>query len=209
LSLDIHDAEGRSLFDFDTGRITMGGSADLDLAGGFIKSPDGSMYEASSANDDDNITKEAPTVVWEVAYSQSEKNLAQCLARYVACSLGSIRLAIGINIEHNKPVEGQPRTLKEVTCAFWEADYVETFPTFEESGLHSLGVLERLDEYAAMDDKFVVPAATKFGFVSEFGEEFLKFVVSQQALYKVSTFLPEASSLLIYLFINLDLSRRP
>lgn len=186
----------------------MGGSADLDLADGFIKSPDGSMYEPSSGNDDDDITKNMPTVVWEVAYGQNEKSLVQCLARYVACSLGSIRLAIGLNIEHNKRVEGQPRTLKQITCAFWEADYMETFPTFEESGLRSLKVLERLDEYAGKDEEFVVPAATKFGFVSEFGGEFLKFVVSQQVLYKVSTFLPEAISLLIYLFINLDFSRR-
>ena len=76
-------------------------------------------------------------------------------------------------------VQGQRQDLKKVTCTFWEADYTEIFATFEESGLKLLGVLERCDEFASMEDNFVVPAATKYSFVSEFGGEYIKFVVSQ------------------------------
>jgi hypothetical protein len=161
---------------------------------GAIKSPDFSMYEDPSTTKP--MTEGMPTVVWEVAYSQDEKKLAYVLGRYVACSLGSVRLAIGVNIEHHNTIRGQTRSLKKVTCAFWEAEYTETFATFEESGLQSLGVLERCDEFAGMDNDFVVPAATKFSFVSEFGNEYIKFVVSQRNLYTVSAFPAEYSTLI-------------
>ena len=161
----------------------MGGTADVDLMDGTIKSPDFSMYEAPTPVD--AITKGMPTVVWEVAYSQDEKSLAYHLGKYVTCSLGAIQLAIGVNIEHSPAVEGQPRALKKVTCAFWEAEYAETFATFEESGSKLLGVLERCDEYAETEAEFVVPAATKYSFVSKYRGEYIKFVVSQRTLYTV------------------------
>jgi hypothetical protein len=141
------------------------------------------------------MTKGMPTVVWEVAYSQDKKNLAYVLGRYVTCSLGSVQLAIGVNMEHNN-VQGQPWVFKKVTCTFWEADYTETFATFKESGLQFMGVLKRCDEFARMANDFVVPAATKFAFVSEFGGEYIKFVVSQHTLYTVGAFAAEYSKLI-------------
>ena len=49
-----------------------------------------------------------PTVIWEVAYSEDEKKLACDPARYVACSLGRVWLAIGLNVECHCTVAGQP-----------------------------------------------------------------------------------------------------
>jgi hypothetical protein len=183
------------LFDIGTNQICLGGCTDVDLVDGAIKSPNFSMYEDPYPPTTRPMTEGMPTVVWEVAYSQDEKNLAYVLGRYVACSLGSVQLAIGVNIKHNN-VQGQPRVLKKVTCTFWEADYTETFVTFEESGLRFMGVLERCDEFAGMADDFVVPAATKFAFVSEFGGKYIKFVVSQHNLYMVGPFAAEYSKLI-------------
>src|SRR6202040_741627 len=144
------------LFAVDASIVRLGGSADVELEDG-VKSPDFSLYE-------DHPTKPPTmqamlTVVWEVAYSEDEKQLAHDLGRYVACSLSRVRLAVGLKIEHSRAVAGQPRGLKKVTCSFWEADYAETFATLEESGATLLNHLTRCDEYADDADDYVVPAA--------------------------------------------------
>lgn len=100
-NLDVYDSKGQCLFNLGTSPIRLGGSADVDLVDGAIKSPDFSMYEDPPTTNPLIMTEGMPTVVWEVAYSQDEKKLAYVLGRYVGCSLGSVRLAIGINIEHN------------------------------------------------------------------------------------------------------------
>jgi hypothetical protein len=95
------------LFDIGMSKIHLGGCMDVDLVDGAIKSPKFSMYEDPDPSTTKPMTEGMPTVVWEVAYSQDEKNLAYVLGRYVACSLGSVRLVIGMNIKHNN-VRGQP-----------------------------------------------------------------------------------------------------
>ena len=70
-----------------------------------------------------------------------------------------------------------------------------------------LGVLERCDEFASMEDEFVVPAATKYSFVLEFGGEDIKFMVSQRNLYTVRA-IPAEYSVMISMF-GADLSPRP
>ena len=130
-----------------------------------------------------------PTVTWEVAYSEDEKQLAHDLGRYVACSLGRVRLVIGLKIEHYPAVTGQSQALKKVTCALWEADYAETFATLEESGSEPLNCLVRCDEYSDDADDYIVPAATKYSCISKFDGEYIKFVVSEQAWYTASSFL--------------------
>ena len=76
-----------------------------------------------------------------------------------------------------------------MTCALWEADYAETFMTSEESGSEPLNCLVRCDEYSDDANDYVVPAATKYSCVSKFDGEYIKFVVSEQAQYMVSSFL--------------------
>jgi hypothetical protein len=184
-NVDTNDAEGRSLFSVDASVVRLGGSADVDLEDG-IKSPDFSLYEDHPTKQP--LTQAWPTVVWEVAYSEDEKRLAFDLGRYVACSLGRVRLAIGLKIERNHAVAGRPRGLKKVTCAFWEADYAETFATLKESGSELLNHLTRCDKFANAARNYVVPAATKFSCVSKFDGKYVKFVVSEHALYTASSF---------------------
>ena len=184
-NIDTNDAEGRSLFSIDKSVVRLGGSTDVDLEDG-VKSPDFSLYEDHPTKPPQ--TQALPTVVWEVAYAEDEKKLTHDLGRYVACSLGRVRLAVGLKIERNRTVAGQPRGLKKVTCAFWEADYAETFATLEESGAKLLNHLTRCDEYADDADDYVVPAATKFSCVSKFDGKFIKFVVSEHSLYTASPF---------------------
>jgi hypothetical protein len=57
-------------------------------------------------------------VICKVAYSKRAEKLTYDLGRYVACSLGRMQLAIGMNIEHNQAIEGQPQHLKQATCVF-------------------------------------------------------------------------------------------
>jgi hypothetical protein len=42
-----------------------------------------------------------PTVVIEVGYSEKPRDLAEDCGRWIVCSLGRVRLAIGINIDYN------------------------------------------------------------------------------------------------------------
>jgi hypothetical protein len=56
----------------------------------------------------------------------------------------------------------------------------------EELGSELLNHLTRCDQYA--DDADDVPAATKFSCVSEFNGKYVKFVVSEHALYMASSF---------------------
>jgi hypothetical protein len=179
LNINANDAEGHSLFSYDTSSVLIGGSTDVYLEDG-VKSPDFSLFEKSS------VTRGWPTVVWEVAYSENEKKLVHDLARFVACSLGRVQLAIGVNIEHN--TNGGLRGLKKVTCQFWEVDYAERFDTLEESGL-ALNCLTRCDEYADQSVDCVVPAATKFACVSKFKDKYVKFIVSRKKFYSASLFL--------------------
>ena len=141
-TINSKDSSGHSLFSTDTNKdaIRLGGSADVEMMDGSIKSPDYSMYEVAPKP---RITEGWPTVVWEVAYSQDEKRLAYVLGRYVTCSAGMIRLAIGINIELD-PALQQPQNLKTVTCTFWEIEDIQCFATLEESGLE-LNCLTRCD----------------------------------------------------------------
>lgn len=175
-------SEGLPSVSGNNSTLRLGGSADVDLVDG-IKSPDFSLYDNHPQKMP--LTKACPTVVWEVAYSQNESKLAIDLGRHVACSLGRVRLAIGLNIEHNTSLEGQPRSLKRVTCTFWEPDSVEEFPTLEAS--HSpLNRLVRCDQFAGRSIDFVAPAATKFSCVSEVGGRYMKFFASQQEQYTAS-----------------------
>jgi hypothetical protein len=185
-SIDTNNAEGRSMFSVYADAVRLGGSADVELVDG-VKSPDYSMYEDRPATRKQPVMQSWPTVTWEVAYSEDEKQLAHDLGRYVACSLGRVRLAIGLKIERYPAVTGQSRGLKKVTCALWEADYAETFATLEESGSELLNCLVRCDEYSDDADDYVVPAATKYLCVSKFNREYIKFVVSEQARYTVSS----------------------
>ena len=104
-NVDLNDANGHSLFSLNaTSFVHVGGSTDVDLEDG-VKSPDFSQYEDHPMKQP--ITQGWPTVVWELAYSKDKKKLACNLGRYIACSLGRVQLAIGLNVEHDAAVAKQ------------------------------------------------------------------------------------------------------
>ena len=191
--IDTKDSKGHSLFSSltGTGVINLGSSADVLLEDG-IKSPDFSLYDHDPK--EVALTQLWPMVVCEVAYSERAEKLAYDLGRYVTCSLGRVRLAIGVNIEHDRAKEGQPQHLEQATCAFWEVEDLDIFATFKQAGSQPLGCLVRCDDYADEADDYVVPPATKFSCVSLIKGEFFKFVVSQRALYMVITFVLDCLS---------------
>jgi hypothetical protein len=126
-----------------------------------------------------------PMVVWEVAYSENEKKLANDLGRYIGCSFGMVQLAIGVKIKCNCNGKG----VKKVTCAFQEADYAKAFATLEASGLPAVNCLLRCDDDADEADEQVVPAATKFFCILKIGSEYVKYTVPEQVVYKGSAFI--------------------
>jgi hypothetical protein len=83
------DSNGHSLFSTEANKdaIRLCGSADVEMMNGSIKSPDYSMYEVSPKL---CIMAGWPMVIWEVAYSQDKKKLAEVLRRYVTCSAGMV-----------------------------------------------------------------------------------------------------------------------
>lgn len=178
---------GRPLFtdqaDANQNTLFLGGSTDVEMVDGSRKSPDGSIYE-----DFPKFSQAGgwPTVVWEVAYSQHEKDLAYVLGRYVTCTAGKVRLAIGVKIklDPDVPVE-EPQIMQKVTCTFWEVEETQEFATLEESGLE-LDCLTRSDEFAAEEHERVVPAASKFSCVSQIQGTYVKFIGSPSAVYNVS-----------------------
>ena len=104
-NVDPNNANGHSLFSLNaTSFIHMGGSTDVNLEDS-IKSPDFSLYEDHTTKKP--MTQGWPTVLWALAYSEDEMKLAHDLGRYIACSLGRVRLVIGLNVERNAAVAGQ------------------------------------------------------------------------------------------------------
>jgi hypothetical protein len=179
------ESNSHSLFSTKANKdaIRLCGSADVEMMDGSIKSPNYSMYEVFLKL---RVMAGWPTVVWEVAYSQDEKELAEVLGRYVTCSVGMVWLAIGINIELNSALK-LPWNLKRVTCTFWEAKDIQRFATLEESG-SELNYLTRCDEYASDELDYIMPAASQFSCVSQIKGEYVKFISSPSAVYMVSAF---------------------
>ena len=72
------------------------GSAEVVLADGVTKAPDQSLLDGTPGRP--ARLKGWPTVAFEVAWSQTSKNLAEVCGRWVAASIGKVNLAIGIDI---------------------------------------------------------------------------------------------------------------
>jgi hypothetical protein len=103
--------------------IVPGGSGDIhyNIGTGF-KSPDASLYEVKpgDANAVDNST---PTIVFEVAYTQSSRKLAIEAARHICLSFGRVLLVVAIDITHRSSDSRSPRRhLQSVTWSHWEED---------------------------------------------------------------------------------------
>ena len=156
-----HDLEGN-------GYINPLGSADIQLVDGLRKSPDFSF--ADSNPDLPLDARGFPTIIWEVALTESSRELAKDCGRFIACSQGRGLLAIGIDIKH-----AIGDRLPTVRCSIWELDegeHIEQWPPTQPSDMmfgQELDTLYRSDMYAAADEELVCPPAKSFFCISQLG----------------------------------------
>lgn len=167
---------------YNGSRIFPGGSADVILSQG-IKSPDYSLYERRK----NGVVKTKPTIVWEVAYSESASKLALDCARHLCLSRGQVRLAVAVDIVHQDK-SSRPRILKSVTWSHWEIDLNSWSPVEEGSHDWWNGELddtqpERGD--AAPSEEYVQPPAIAFRAVISSGEQKFQIRAFQTKVYKV------------------------
>jgi len=103
--------------------LDYGLSADVRLVNG-VKSPDYSLIDSTPGLA--KRLKGIPTVVFEVAFSESSRNLAEDCGRWVACSRAQVRVAIGLDIVMKKKKEKETASdqqeLDSVWCYVWELD---------------------------------------------------------------------------------------
>jgi len=121
------------------------------------KSPDLGIYADDDPNhvkhfrgvDGNKETVSYPTVVIEVGYSESMRDLAEDCGRWIPCSLGRVCLAIGINIKYTFEKDSNGETVPEswkltsIYCYTWDMekiDQVSVLPGGEE-----IDVLRRAD----------------------------------------------------------------
>jgi hypothetical protein len=150
------------------------GQTTLALVNG-RKSADFSLVDCTPGLAD--ILAVFPTIVWEVAYTQTSRELAEVCARWIACSLGRVLLAVGIDIveglslktkkaksekakaksektksEKTKSEKTKSEKKKECTrvdCILWELVESETLPSVPEG--ETLNKLVRCD---GLEDNF-------------------------------------------------------
>jgi hypothetical protein len=135
--------------------ILVMGSADMDLQDGTGKQPDFSFIDRSEGlvNEEEWCF---PTIIIEVAYTESSQKLAVDCGRYIACSMGRGLLAIAIDIKVDK--DGK---LVSVRFAKWELDSIEeieTWPPVEGSMFYD----RELDKLYRSDDGPPRAPATSF-----------------------------------------------
>lgn len=139
--------------------IVMGGSADVKLQQGF-KSPDFSLYEVNEGDQNpseiDDIT--TPTVVFEVAYTQSTRDVSLEAARHICLTGGDVLLVVVIDIEHERGSD--PRELKSVTWSHWEED-LNGYGPIEDADSDDVNVV-CADRGEGEEEDFVLPPATAF-----------------------------------------------
>jgi len=153
-----------------------------------------------------------PTLIWEIAYTQTSQELAAICARWIACSLGRVLLVIGIDIvekklkktrtdkrdkkRSEKKSEKQPekensedsqKVLKHVDCFLWELIHSEELADVPEG--ETLNKLVRCDEHSD-DPKH--PVGTRYYCISglleggKTGPPFIKYVAGLVQSFRVS-----------------------
>ena len=137
-------------------RIVEGGSADIHYNSGY-KSPDFSLYEVKNGGVSDDQDSSTPTIVFEVAYSQSTRSVVREAARHICLTRGEVRLVVAIGIVHKKDI--RLRELESVTWSHWEED-VLSHDVVEHEDDEDEVRSERRDEENS--EEFVLPPATAY-----------------------------------------------
>ena len=122
-----------------------------------------------------------PTVVVEVGYSEKLADLAKDCGRWIACSLGRVRMAIGINIDYkitqcNGIIE--KRELEGVQCYIWEMQQIEI-----DNVTLNLEQKEKINQLWRADDNS--GPATAYTCVSRVGESLYRFHAFMKHKYQV------------------------
>ena len=116
--------------------VKFGGTALIRLSNG-KKSPDFSIFSDRNPDRSQRFkTQEGvdeivgcPAVVIEVGYSEKMSDLSEDCGRWIACSFGLVRLAIGIKIDYtmttDKATHEVERTLNHVKCFTWQVEKVD------------------------------------------------------------------------------------
>lgn len=149
---------GYSTESYRGSRIVLGGSADIHYTSGY-KSPDFSLYEVKDGGgdtiDDDNTT---PTIVFEIAYTQTTRSVVLEAARHICLTGGEVLLVIAIDIVHK--TNTNPRELESVTWSHWEED-IGGFDEVKNPDDYEVNSIfpDRGDDN---DEDYVLPPATAF-----------------------------------------------
>ena len=116
--------------------VEFGGTCLMPLSNGG-KSPDFSIFSDDHLDPENRFQRDRgtgqitgfPTVVIEVGYSEKPRNLAEDCGRWIVCSLGRVRLAIGINIDYTLKTDKETgeldRTINSIDCFTWEIKKVD------------------------------------------------------------------------------------
>jgi hypothetical protein len=123
----------------------------------------------------DNTT---PTVVWEVAYSETERKLALDAARHICLSLGLVQLVVAVKIEH---CDSFPKRLERVTWSHWEL--VDAEPVAEWGG--ALDDPQPFGWDAVTNHDFVPPIGTKYQAVVKIGSALQRVTAEQTQTHQV------------------------
>ena len=98
--------------------LTKGGAANITLSDGGIKSPD---YSLERRWGNPHLTDSTcPTVIFELAYSQSAHTLALAAAQHICLTMGQILLVIAIKVL----LELGSHKIKNIMWSHWEEDFL-------------------------------------------------------------------------------------
>lgn len=157
--------------------VIFGGSAMAWLQDG-AKCPDFSIFSDQHPDPSQRFRERdgnadiigCPTVVVEVAYSEKHRDLAVDCGRWIACSLGRVRLAIGIDIdytfERKKDSDVEERILNSITCSTWVIKGIEQNVTQRDG--------EEIDVLMRTDNQTGKPA-TQFSCLSLISPDLCRF----------------------------------
>lgn len=138
----------------------LAGNTTVRFIDGQCRTPDHSIREFRPDGDTGDIDTSTPTIVFEVAYSQSSFDLAKEAARHICLTRGQVLLVIAIDIVHEPRLHGAPRVLRSVRWSHWEEDVMVHHPCRRQGA--RLNVVSAERNPGENDDVHCLPPATAF-----------------------------------------------
>jgi hypothetical protein len=164
--------------------IMMGGSADVQFRRG-VKSPDFSLYDVKEGNPDSSEVYEnaVPTIVFEVAYTQSARSVSFEAGRHICLTGGDVLLVVVIEVNHKRG--SRPRQLETVTWSHWEEDVDSYRECVNEDG-DEINVVHAEREEGEDEEEHVLPAASAFSaLITEADGKLYRIRATRTARYQV------------------------